>query len=54
LTSLAFRLGLVISGGTDFHGKVKPDIKLGVGWGDLRVPAGVMAGLKHRRERLRG
>jgi predicted metal-dependent phosphoesterase TrpH len=54
LTSLAARLGLVISGGTDFHGLAKPDIRLGLGRGDLRVPPGVLAGLKQRRERLGG
>jgi predicted metal-dependent phosphoesterase TrpH len=54
LTSLAARLGLVISGGTDFHGQAKPDLRLGLGWGDLRVPPGVLAGLKQRRDRLRG
>jgi predicted metal-dependent phosphoesterase TrpH len=54
LTSLAARLGLVISGGTDFHGQAKPDIRLGLGWGDLRVPAGVLVGLKERRQRLHG
>ncbi len=50
LASLAGRLGLVISGGTDFHGQPKPDIRLGVGKGDLRVPPSVLAGLKQRRE----
>ena len=25
-------------GGSDFHGSIKPDIKIGVGRGDLRVP----------------
>lgn len=34
----AREFGLLESGGSDFHGENKPDIKLGVGRGDLRVP----------------
>jgi predicted metal-dependent phosphoesterase TrpH len=30
--------GLVVTGGTDFHGAVNPQIKLGVGFGALVVP----------------
>ena len=30
--------GLVATGGSDFHGAVKPAIRLGRGFGDLRVP----------------
>lgn len=32
-------LGLLKSGGSDFHGKNKPSISLGVGMGDLFVPS---------------
>lgn len=39
LIELAARLGLVVSGGTDFHGSHKKGIHLGVGYGRLRVPA---------------
>ncbi len=35
---LADRLGLLVSGGTDFHGDVKPEIRLGSGKGDLYIP----------------
>lgn len=52
LTRLAARLGLVVSGGSDFHGRAKPDIALGLGRGDLRVPASLLAALKQRRERV--
>ncbi len=38
LLDCANKLGLLITGGSDFHGKNKPDIKLGVGFGNLRVP----------------
>lgn len=36
---LAERFGLLPSGGSDFHGERKPDISLGTGKGNLRVPA---------------
>lgn len=36
--ALADRFGLKPSGGSDFHGAAKPDIALGVGRGELRVP----------------
>ena len=38
IKELADANGLLYSGGSDFHGAGKPDIKLGVGYGDLRVP----------------
>lgn len=36
--SLAHRYSLYITGGSDFHGTNKPDIKIGVGMGNLRIP----------------
>ena len=36
--SMADRYGLLPSGGSDFHGSNKPDIRLGVGKGNLAVP----------------
>jgi len=35
---LAKRYDLLMSGGTDFHGDIQPEIQMGVGRGDLRVP----------------
>ena len=35
---IADKYGLICSGGSDFHGMTKPDIKLGVGRGNLKVP----------------
>lgn len=29
---------LLISGGSDFHGRTKPDVKIGTGRGNLRIP----------------
>ena len=52
LSDLAARLGLVITGGSDFHGDPKPDIKLGYGLGDLRVPKSLLMPLKQRAEKV--
>lgn len=38
--------GLLESGGSDFHGKVKPHISLGKGMGDLQVPFEFFEALK--------
>jgi predicted metal-dependent phosphoesterase TrpH len=39
---LAFDLGLKISGGTDFHGAMKPHIAIGRGFGNLKIPYSVL------------
>ena len=36
--ALAQRHGLLKTGGTDFHGDIKPEVALGAGYGDLHVP----------------
>lgn len=36
--TVADEFGLLYSGGSDFHGEPKPDVKLGVGRGNLDVP----------------
>lgn len=48
--ALAAKLDLGITGGSDFHGAAKPDIRLGVGKGDLRVPDAVLAALLARHK----
>jgi predicted metal-dependent phosphoesterase TrpH len=45
-TGWAEELGLICTGGTDFHGANSPDLKLGTGFGQLRVPDEVMDQLK--------
>ena len=35
---VAAEFGLAVTGGSDFHGAVNPDIKLGRGFGELAVP----------------
>ncbi len=46
---LAQRAGLELCGGSDYHGAVKPGLKLGFGWGGLRVPYFVLERLKAQR-----
>lgn len=38
LMSLAKHFGMCVTGGSDFHGSRKPNIDMGSGTGDLRVP----------------
>lgn len=38
---LAKRHGLLMTGGTDFHGSLKPSIKMGSGTGELSIPYGL-------------
>jgi hypothetical protein len=45
---IAGRYGLAVTGGTDFHGEIKPDIKLGSGFGPTRVPYEILDKLKER------
>ncbi len=42
---LAEQYDLIPTGGTDFHGGPKPDIQMGVGKGDFRVPYAVYTNL---------
>ena len=46
---LARRQDLGLSGGSDYHGRNKPRIRLGHGYGGLRVPLDIMEDLKARR-----
>lgn len=39
---LAQKYNLKVTGGSDFHGKNKPDIDLGVGKGNLRIPSSLL------------
>ena len=45
---MAHEFDLLPSGGSDFHGENKPDIHLGYGRGDLRVPDQALRGLEER------
>ncbi|MGN0135103.1 PHP domain-containing protein [Anaerotignum sp.] len=48
ITALAEHMGLLPSGGSDFHGKNKPNIHLGSGKSNLAIPYGFWEELKKR------
>ncbi len=45
--SLADELGLFITGGSDYHGELKPDIDLGTGKGNLMISQSLLENLYH-------
>lgn len=46
--AMAGELGLMISGGTDFHAKMKPHISIGTGLGNLKIPYSVLEEMKKK------
>ena len=52
--TMAKELGLVISGGTDYHGANKPHISIGKGRGELEIPYSVLEGLRQRHREIHG
>ncbi len=52
LEALAEEYGLVKTGGSDFHGEHKRDIRLGEGRGELCVPYAFLEALKERRKNI--
>ena len=48
-TALAGKLGMVMSGGSDYHGRNKPAIRLGRGRGSLHVPDELLESLEARQ-----
>ena len=51
LCRMAEEYGLLRSGGSDFHGDNKPDIRLGTGRDNLQVPADLLEAMKERLAR---
>ncbi len=49
MKSLASQYGLLITGGSDFHGAHKPGIEMGTGKGSLYVPDRILDDLKEKR-----
>ncbi len=49
LKELALRHGLLPTGGSDFHGENKPDIRIGCGRGNLRVSAALLEDIRGSR-----
>ncbi len=54
LEALAEEYGLVKTGGSDFHGEIKKDIRLGDGKGGLEVPYAFLEALRERRRKNPG
>lgn len=52
VAALAAELGLLPSGGSDFHGDNKPDISLGNGMGNLAISHELLDALKKARNRM--
>ena len=50
LQKLCKRLGLLMTGGSDFHGANKPDIKVRYGFGGLHVPGTLLEPLMQRKD----
>jgi len=50
LIDIANRHDLLITGGTDFHGQLKPELKMGSGYGHLNVPYHVFETLRARAQ----
>ncbi len=48
IKQLADKYGLIITGGSDFHGKNKVGIDLGCGYGDLKIPYEVLKNIKEK------
>jgi len=46
LQDLAKKYRLLVTGGTDFHGKQKPHIRLGRGFGNMQVPYQIVTEMK--------
>jgi hypothetical protein len=52
LRTMAERFDLAVTGGSDYHGRYKPDLALGSGLGDLVVPDALLDVLEDRRPAL--
>ncbi len=46
--SMAEELGLMISGGTDFHAAMKPHISIGTGLGNMKIPYSILEKMKEK------
>jgi hypothetical protein len=51
--TLAAEFGMVATGGSDFHGDMNPDIRLGRGFGNLHVPNEAVEALRAKRQQNR-
>lgn len=51
-TAIAAEFGLLSSGGSDYHGAAKPDIRLGAGKGNLHIPVSFLDALEEAKMKL--
>lgn len=51
--AMAKELGLMISGGTDFHAQMKPHISIGTGLGNMKIPYEVLENIKKTKESVK-
>lgn len=51
MRKLADKYGLCLSGGSDFHGAVKPSLELATGYGKLIIPESILTALKKKRNK---
>lgn len=54
MKALAKKYGLLISGGSDFHGTTKPGLDLATGYGKLVIPYELLQSIKEAKERFDG
>ncbi|MDK2932726.1 MAG: 3,5-nucleoside bisphosphate phosphatase [Clostridiales bacterium] len=47
--AIANKYNLIVTGGSDFHGKTKPKLDLGTGYGALRIPYHLLERMKRAR-----
>lgn len=52
IRSLAKKKGLIITGGSDFHGKPKPAISIGSGRNNLKIPYSILDELREEQKKL--
>ena len=50
MRKIASKYNLLISGGSDFHGSIKPKLDLAVGYGKLFIPESILTDIKHARK----
>ncbi|MCP3995300.1 MAG: PHP domain-containing protein [bacterium] len=50
IAEICDELGIVATGGSDYHGRYKPHLSIGTGKGDLRVPDTALEHLRQHRE----
>ena len=48
LLNLCKERNLFVSGGSDFHGTIKPDVDIGVGYGNMQIPDEILNSWKNK------